>query len=48
MRIDKEFQKEAGRVWNPKDSIFYTLINFNIFPLLFKVKNVSQDFELLL
>lgn len=26
MRIDKDLQKEAGRVWNPKDSIFYTLI----------------------
>lgn len=38
MKIYKEFQKEAGRVWNPKDSIFYPLINFNNFPLLFKVK----------
>lgn len=40
MRIDKEFQKEAGRVWSPKDGIFYILINFIIFPLLFKVKKM--------
>lgn len=33
-------RKQAGRVWNPKDSIFYTLINFSIFLLLFKVKKM--------
>lgn len=37
MRIYKEFQEEAVRGWNPKDSIFYPLTNFNCFPVLFKV-----------
>lgn len=41
MKIYKEFQKEAVRVWNPKDSIFYPLNNFNSFPVLFKVKKKS-------
>lgn len=48
MRIYKEFQKEAVRVWNPKDSIFYPLIKFNSFPVLFKVmkKTFLKIFEL--
>lgn len=37
MRTYKEFQKEAVRVWNPKDNTFYPLTNFNSFPVLFKV-----------
>lgn len=48
MRISKEFQKEAVRVWNPKDNTFYPLINFNSFPVLFKVmkKKFPRIFEL--
>lgn len=41
MRIYKEFQEEAVRGWNPKDSIFYPLTNFNCFPVLFKVMKKS-------
>lgn len=41
MRIYKEFQEEAVRGWNPKDSIFYPLTNFNCFPVLFKVMEKS-------
>lgn len=47
IRIQEEFQTEAGRVWNPKDSIFYPLLNIDSFPVLFNVqKNVSPNFEL--
>lgn len=40
---------EVGRVWNPKDRIFYPFFNVDSFPVLFKVQkkqSVSPNFEL--
>lgn len=40
---------EVGRVWSPKDSIFYPLLNVDSFPVLLKAppqKKVSPNFEL--
>lgn len=38
--IQEEFQTEAGRVWNPKDSVFYPLLNIDSFPVLFNVQKM--------